>query len=144
MIELWKELNNSKYVFTNQGRKNKPMWKITDVSKMAGVSTATVSRVLNNKDRVDPETRKKVLEVIKKLGYVPHSIGRSLSQRKTKNVGFIVSNPKNSIQSDIFFYEIMLSMSRVFNKHGISLLTEETHGEYQDEESLPLMIYPLF
>lgn len=65
---------------------------IYDVAGAARVSLATVSRVLNNPEKVNEETRKRVLEVIKQLGYRPNAIARGLASRKTTTVGIIVSD----------------------------------------------------
>ena len=65
---------------------------IYDVAGAARVSLATVSRVLNNPEKVKPETRKRVLEVIEQLGYRPNAIARGLASRKTTTVGIIVSD----------------------------------------------------
>ena len=65
---------------------------IYDVAGAASVSLATVSRVLNNPEKVNEETRKRVLEVIKQLGYRPNAIARGLASRKTTTVGIIVSD----------------------------------------------------
>lgn len=65
---------------------------IYDVAGAARVSLATVSRVLNNPEKVNPETRKRVLEVIKQLGYRPNAIARGLASRKTTTVGIVVSD----------------------------------------------------
>ena len=65
---------------------------IYDVAGAARVSLATVSRVLNNPEKVNPETRKRVLEVIKQLGYRPNAIARGLASRKTTTIGIIVSD----------------------------------------------------
>lgn len=65
---------------------------IYDVAGVAKVSLATVSRVLNNPDKVKPETRERVLRVIKELGYRPNAIARGLASRKTTTVGIIVSD----------------------------------------------------
>lgn len=65
---------------------------IYDVAGAARVSLATVSRVLNNPEKVNEETRKRVLDVIKKLGYRPNAIARGLASRKTTTVGVVVSD----------------------------------------------------
>jgi len=65
---------------------------IYDVAGQAKVSLATVSRVLNNPEKVNEETRKRVLEVIKQLGYRPNAIARGLASRRTTTVGVIVSD----------------------------------------------------
>ena len=61
-----------------------------DVAQLAGVSTATVSRVLNNSQQVDPATRQKVLEAAAKLRYLPHGAARTLRSHRSKMVGAIV------------------------------------------------------
>lgn len=65
---------------------------IYDVAGAAGVSLATVSRVLNNPEKVKKETRERVLKVIQELGYRPNVIARGLASRKTTTVGAIVSD----------------------------------------------------
>lgn len=65
---------------------------IYDVAGAAKVSLATVSRVLNNPEKVKPETRERVLRVINELGYRPNAIARGLASRKTTTVGVIVSD----------------------------------------------------
>jgi LacI family transcriptional regulator len=65
---------------------------IYDVAGAAGVSLATVSRVLNNPEKVKEETRLRVLKVIKELGYRPNVIARGLASRKTTTVGVVISD----------------------------------------------------
>lgn len=65
---------------------------IYDVAGAAGVSLATVSRVLNNPSRVSEATRERVLKVIKELGYRPNMIARGLASKKTTTVGVIISD----------------------------------------------------
>jgi LacI family transcriptional regulator len=61
-----------------------------DVARLAGVSTATVSRALNTPDQVDPETRRRVLDAVAKLRYMPHGAARSLRSQRSKMVGAVV------------------------------------------------------
>lgn len=65
---------------------------IYDVAGAAGVSLATVSRVLNSPEKVKEETRQRVLRVIKELGYRPNVIARGLASRKTTTVGVVISD----------------------------------------------------
>ena len=65
---------------------------IYDVAGRAGVSLATVSRVMNNPEKVNPETREKVLSVIKDLGYRPNAIARGLASRKSTTVGIVMAD----------------------------------------------------
>ncbi|WP_075982618.1 catabolite control protein A [Bacillus massilinigeriensis] len=63
---------------------------IYDVAREANVSMATVSRVVNGNPNVKPATRKKVLEVIERLGYRPNAVARGLASKKTTTVGVII------------------------------------------------------
>lgn len=74
---------------------------IKDVAKEAGVSIATVSRVLNDVDVVNEETKKKVLEAIDKLGYRPNIVARSLKTQRTKTIGIIVPDISSQIYPEI-------------------------------------------
>ncbi len=61
-----------------------------DIARLAGVSRATVDRVLNNRSYVNAETRKKVMQAIKELQYRPNFIASSLSRKRTNTIGIIV------------------------------------------------------
>ena len=63
---------------------------IVDVADEAGVSYATVSRVINNKDHVKPEKRERVLRAMAQLGYVPNMQARSLAGGESRVVGLLV------------------------------------------------------
>ena len=68
---------------------------IYDVAKKAGVSMATVSRVVNGNPNVKPGTRKKVMEVIDELDYRPNAVARGLASKKTTTVGVIIPDVTN-------------------------------------------------
>jgi LacI family transcriptional regulator len=67
---------------------------IKQVAQEAGVSTQTVSRVINNRPDVAPETRQRVLEVIERLGYRPSALARSLIRRRSHTLGVVVAGLK--------------------------------------------------
>ena len=68
---------------------------IYDVAREANVSMATVSRVVNGNPNVKPTTRKKVMEVIDRLGYRPNAVARGLASKKTTTVGVIIPDISN-------------------------------------------------
>ena len=74
---------------------------IYDVAREAGVSMATVSRVVNNNPNVKPQTRKKVFEAIERLGYRPNAVARGLASKKTTTVGVVIPDISNSIFSEV-------------------------------------------
>ena len=89
-----------------------------DVASRAGVSSATVSYVVNNGPRpVAPETRTRVLAAIAELGYHPDNIARSLRVRQTHMLGLVLPDSAN-----LFFAELARRLERQADAHGYSLL----------------------
>lgn len=74
---------------------------IYDVAREAGVSMATVSRVVNNNPNVKPQTRKKVFEAIERLGYRPNAVARGLASKKTTTVGVVIPDISNTMFSEV-------------------------------------------
>lgn len=76
---------------------------IKDIAKLAGVSVATVSYVLNRKEgqRISEETRKKIFEIAETINYTPNKIAKSLKTNKTKLLGLIVADISNDFYSHI-------------------------------------------
>ncbi|MBT4286332.1 MAG: LacI family DNA-binding transcriptional regulator [Deltaproteobacteria bacterium] len=93
------------------------MTKIKDVALAAGVSTATVSRVIANKPHVREEIRQRVLAVVDQLGYRPNLVARNLREQKSKIIGLIVSDIQNP-----FFRYISRSVEDVAHKNGFSVI----------------------
>jgi len=90
---------------------------IADIARIANVSTATVSAVLNEKPTVAPETRTKVLDVIKKLNYRPSGVARSLSSRKTKSIGLVIKEIDNP-----YFAKVMKGVFDASCENGYTVL----------------------
>lgn len=90
---------------------------IKDVAKEAGVSIATVSRVLNDVDVVNEDTKKKVREAIDKLGYRPNIVARSLKTQKTSTIGIIVPDISNQ-----FYPEIVRGAEDVANIYNYNII----------------------
>ena len=74
---------------------------IIDIAKIAGVSTATVSRVINHSGKVKEETRERIQEVIDEYNYVPNAIARSLCMKDRFSIGVILPDIKNEFFSDV-------------------------------------------
>ena len=68
---------------------------IYDIAEAAGVSSATVSRVINGSERVRPETRQRIEEIMRDRHYVVNSSAKSLVSRKTRTVGILVESLRN-------------------------------------------------
>ena len=77
---------------------------IYDISKKAGVSIATVSRVLNGSDKVSETTRQKVLDVIRETNYTPNAFARSLGLNSMSTVGILCSDASDVYQAQAVCY----------------------------------------
>jgi len=99
---------------------------IKDVAKKAGVSISTVSRVVNESKVVRQETYKKVMKVIKELGYKPNAIARSLKIKTTKTIGILI--PDISIH---LYPEIVRGIEDIANmyKYNIFLCNTDLDSE---------------
>ncbi len=99
-----------------------------DVARLAGVSTATVSRVVHGQDRVRDSTRARVREVIDQLGYVPDGAAQSLSRRQKSVIGLVCVERLAPHQYDIesmsllFYDEILRGVEARIRDHNWSLL----------------------
>ena len=76
------------------------------MSRVAGVSVATVSNVLNAPDRVAPETRQRVTEAIDQLGYRPNRAARSLPQGRSFTIGYCIPDGKERFALDTFLHQL--------------------------------------
>ena len=90
---------------------------IKDIAKAAGVSIATVSRVINQSENVKPELAERVMSAVKKLNYSPNAVARSLKNSKTAVVAYLVSNI-----SDPFFITIGRGIEAYIQNYGYNLM----------------------
>ncbi|MDD3903910.1 MAG: LacI family DNA-binding transcriptional regulator [Sphaerochaeta sp.] len=102
---------------------------IKDVAKLAGVSIATVSRVLNNLGVVNAETERKVLSAVAMLHYQRNAVARSLKMKRTKSIGIIVPEISNT-----FFSEIVEQLERLLGPLGYALLFCSSENSVEEEK----------
>jgi len=109
---------------------------IKDVAREAGVSHMTVSRVINKKTNISEKTRFRVLEAIRKLGYKPNTIARSLVMKKTRLIGMIVPDINNP-----FFSAMVRGTEKVTHENDYNTILGDTEGSVRNEASyLDLMV----
>ncbi len=101
-----------------------------DVAARAGVSVATVSRVLNGVDNVDPVIRRKVERAMSELRYSPNEVARSLRVRATKMVGIIAPEIANP-----FAMEVASGAQRVFRDNGYVAFVSGSESDIANERS---------
>ncbi|WP_442956474.1 LacI family DNA-binding transcriptional regulator [Paenibacillus sp. YIM B09110] len=94
-----------------------------EVAKLAGVSEATVSRVLNNVGPMKEETRERVLRAAAEIGYVPNALAQQFARRKSGNIGVILPFvPKVHLFSTYYFSEILSGIGETAKRCGYDLL----------------------
>ncbi|CAM4486203.1 LacI family DNA-binding transcriptional regulator [Paenibacillus endophyticus] len=94
-----------------------------EVAKLAGVSEATVSRVLNNVGPLKEETRERVLQAAAAVGYVPNALAQQFARRKSGNIGVILPfMPKVRLFSTYYFSEILSGIGETAKRCGYDLL----------------------
>jgi LacI family transcriptional regulator len=101
---------------------------IKEVAEKAGVSIQTVSRVLNGRPDVSPETRLRVRQVMADLAYQPYAIARGLASRRTYTLGLIASD-----FSDYWFSQVVTGAEAVGYEHGYFFMLGSTGCTPQDE-----------
>ncbi|WP_099157439.1 LacI family DNA-binding transcriptional regulator [Virgibacillus ndiopensis] len=106
------------------------MTTIKDVAKLAGVSTATVSRVMNGTGYVNPSTKEKVNSAIKQLDYRPNDVARSLYKGKSKMIALFVPDIMNP-----FFPELARAVEDVTNQHGYTFILCNTDDDFEKEQT---------
>jgi len=108
---------------------------MADVAKYAGVTKTTVSRVLNNKGELSPETREKVLKAVEHLGYRRSRIARGLATDQTFLLGLIVPSISNE-----FFTEIVRGAEDTAWENDYKILLCNTEGDWEREEGMFLFL----
>lgn len=101
---------------------------VKDVARAAGVSTATVSRVVNDDPRISPKTRDRVLEAINRLDYKINNIARSLKTSRTYTIGFISPELTND-----FFMGIAKGVEDELRKSGYNMIICNSNESAEEE-----------
>ncbi|MEH7474462.1 LacI family DNA-binding transcriptional regulator [Priestia megaterium] len=102
---------------------------IHDVAKVAGVSSTTVSRVLNNRGYISEKTKDKVYKAMEEINYFPNDLARSLFHKKTNLIGLIIPNSSNP-----FFGELAFHIESVCTSLGYKLLLCNSLNRMDKEE----------
>lgn len=107
-----------------------------EVAEAARVSVNTVSRALNGKPEISPETRAKILEVAAKLGYRPNRLARGLRSNKTGIIGVIVADIANP-----YFSMLVKGIVKATRAHDYSIVLQSTDENYaREEEAIQVLL----
>lgn len=127
------------------------MTTMLEVAKRAGVSKATVSRVLSGNGYVSQETKERVFQAIEESGYRPNLLARSLATNKTQTLGLVVTN---TLYHGVYFSELLFHAARMTEDQGRRLiLADGKHSAEEEREAIQylldlkcdaIIIYPRF
>ncbi|MBI1277473.1 MAG: LacI family DNA-binding transcriptional regulator [Anaerolineaceae bacterium] len=114
---------------------------LEDVAKKAGVSTATVSKVLSNTPYFTEVTRAKVMQAVEEIGYVPHLAGRALSTGKTGIIAVVFPYVYDSLFTDPFVVYMLQGVEEESYAHGYNLLlsTPRLTSDGPDQQFIQLI-----
>lgn len=101
---------------------------IYDVAREAGVSMATVSRVVNNNPNVKPATREKVSAVIKRLKYRPNAVARGLASKRTTTIGVIIPDVTN-----LYFSTLARGIDDIASMYKYNIILANSDGDKEKE-----------
>lgn len=108
---------------------------IRDVAKLAGVSSATVSRVINGTANVTEEKRQKVLQAILETDFVPNEVARTLFKKSSKTIGFIIPSIQNP-----FFTQMADVIDRAAREQGVRMFLCNVGHDLEQERSAIQML----
>lgn len=101
---------------------------MAEVAREAGVSTTTVSHVINGTRHVNEQTTRRIHAAIERTGYVPHSIARALAGARTQSIGLAISGISNP-----YFMDVIAAIESEAARYGHTLLLGDTHDEPEKE-----------
>ncbi|MCK4715347.1 MAG: LacI family DNA-binding transcriptional regulator [Candidatus Marinimicrobia bacterium] len=107
------------------------MATIIDVAKLAGVSTATVSRVINDTGKVRPVTRKKVMKVVNELNFSPNVSAQVLQSKQSKTIGMVFPDA-----SSLYFSEIIRGICNYVNQFSFQIIIGSAHDEEEEVKTV--------
>jgi len=99
------------------------------VAEKAEVSVNTASRAINNKPDINLETKKRVLQIAKELGYVRNATAVALRTRKTGTIGVVIADNRNP-----FYAEVLSGMEEAAREKNYHIILANTQRDYQKEE----------
>ncbi len=100
----------------------KPVATLDEVARVAGVSRATVSRVVNGSPKVGADVRRSVEKAIDRLGYVPNRAARSLVTRKSDSIAVVITEPASRLFNDPFFPRLVRGISAALSVRDLQLV----------------------
>lgn len=102
---------------------------MSDIARLAGVSIATVSRVINQPQKVSMETRQRVEEILERTSFVANGMARGLVKNSMKTIGVLAVDVR-----DLYFANVIYTIERQFTELGYNVILSNTGGELGDKK----------
>jgi LacI family transcriptional regulator len=109
---------------------------LDEIGKLAGVSAATVSRVINNYPHVTPERRERVQAVIAQTGFQPNLIARSLASHRTHIIGLVIPNVAHNVFTDPYFPSLIQGITQASNLGNLTLALFLFHSMQEETRTI--------
>ena len=112
---------------------------LEEVARVAGVSRATVSRVVNGNPRVAPDVRRSVERAVDRLGYIPNPAARSLATRRSQSIGLVIAEPPGRLFEEPFFPRLLRGIGAALSSRELQLvllMPQSPHEESRAERYL--------
>src|SRR5690606_28049302 len=101
---------------------------IKDIAREIGISASAVSKAINGYSDISEETRQRVLEAVRRMGYTPNILARGLIRRQTNTIGLFVLSRSNKGFSHSFSSEVIAGIMDCAGVRGYELLLYSTNG----------------
>ena len=104
---------------------------IREIAKLAGVSTASVSRAINNETGISENTRKRILEIVTKVDYQPNILAKGLSQQKTYTIGIAIPD-----MSNVFYADVLKGVEDIAELYNYTVMYFNTYYNSEKERKV--------
>ncbi|BDD12145.1 LacI family transcriptional regulator (plasmid) [Fulvitalea axinellae] len=103
---------------------------IKDIAKMLGISKSTVSRAIRGSEEINPETKKRIMDLVEELDYQPNAFARSLLKHRSNTIGVVIPAIENS-----FFANLISGVQHVAHSKGYNVMICQTNDSFDREVS---------
>ena len=114
------------------------MTTIKDIARLSGVSKSTASKAFNNRPDIGEGTKRKVLEVAKKVNFTPHAFGKALKKKTSENIGVLFCRDLHSLSGNPFYIRVLEGIEAELALNNYNLLLQIINETTPDK--LPKMI----
>ncbi|MFI3170153.1 MAG: LacI family DNA-binding transcriptional regulator [Faecalibacterium sp.] len=113
---------------------------IKDIARLSGCSISTISRVINNRPDVNPETKEKVLRIMKEVGFTPNNNARQLKIQQSRNIVFAVKGTRNLFLAELLV--LLQAYTEEYGYNGVISYLDENATDFDSVERIVRELKP--